>query len=242
MTTQTAVNVGQWAERSLRVILILDSYGIHPHKDQHSTIEDACRERGLNPAIVLAELERAAAPRVTMEGDWDNIPLHELTAHLVRRHHEYLKLELPRLRAKLAFMTSRHGERDNNLLNRLSEVFNPLADELDDHLKKEEMILFPLIESYERSKIDGTPARRFHCGSVMGPITVMEHEHADATQALQALREITGNYTPPSYACPNFRGVWATLAEFDADLTEHIRLENGFLHPRGARLETELFA
>lgn len=242
METLTALTVGGWAERSLRAILVLEKYDIHPHKDQDLSLEEACSQRGLDVAQLTAELQQATAPRHAAEGDWAGMPLSALTAHLVKRHHEYLKLELPRLRKKLAFMTSRHGERDNNLLIRLNDVYVALHDELDGHLRKEEMILFPLIESYERSQKAGVPAQRFHCGSVMGPITVMEHEHANATDALQQLRQITNNYTPPSYACPNFRGVWASLAELDADLVEHIRLENGFLHPRAAKLESELFA
>ena len=242
LATPTTTTVGSWAERSLRAVLILERYGIDQHKEEALPLEEACRAHNANPEQVAAELEAATAERRPAAGDWEQMPLDELTSHIVRRHHEYMKLELPRLRKKLDFMTARHGERDNSLLNRLHEVFLEIQGDIEQHLMKEEMVLFPAIEAMARAERANAGRPAFHCGSVQGPIFVMEHEHRMVIDALENMRRITNNYTPPDYACPNFRGVWHTLQEMDADLVEHIRLEDGFLHPRAKQLEAGLAA
>ena len=70
----------------------------------------------------------------------------------------------------------------------------------------------------------------------------MEHEHREATALLAQMREITRDYVPAGYACANFRAVFHSLEELEADLLEHIRLENDFLHPRAVELEQRMLA
>lgn len=232
--------VGEWAAKSLRVVLILEGYGIEHHAEESSPLDDACRKRGLDPLKVLAELEAAASFRKAVEGNWAEIPLDQFIRHLNTRHHEYLKLELPRLRARLNKMQSKHGERDNGLLNKLHAVFCELQEELDMHLHKEEMILFPIVERYASAESNGTRVPPPPFGTVGNPIAVMMREHDHAGDALSKIREITRSFDPPAYACPNFKGVYMSLQELEEDLKEHIRLENEFLFPRAASLEKRL--
>ena len=66
----------------------------------------------------------------------------------------------------------------------------------------------------------------------MGPISVMEHEHADAGAALQRLRELTNEYEVPAEACNTWRALWHGLAALEESLHQHIHLENNILFPR----------
>jgi regulator of cell morphogenesis and NO signaling len=164
----------------------------------------------------------------------------QLIAHIIERHHEYLKLELPRLRARLDRMASRHGERDGALLSRLHAVYCELQSDLEMHLHKEEMILFPAIERYEWCANNHSSPGRSPFGTVMNPIGMMEREHDAVQRMLAQMREITRDYVPADYACANFRGVFASLEELEGDLIQHIHLENDMLHPRAAALEKSL--
>lgn len=232
--------VGEWTSRNFRCVLVVEKYGIDFHTEADVALEEACRQRGLDVAAVRAELEAAAAPRLAAQLDWEAMSAKELISHINERHHEYLKLELPRLRARLDRMASRHGERDGALLSRLHAVFCALQADLEMHLHKEEMILFPSIERYEWCVKRGQPAGQSPFGTVMNPIGMMEREHEAVTRMLAAMREITRDYVPADYACANFRGVFASLAELEADLIQHIHLENDILHPRAAALEQAL--
>ena len=59
---------------------------------------------------------------------------------------------------------------------------------------------------------------------------------------LQKLRELTNDFTPPEHACTTWRVCYATLAEFEADLHQHIHLENNILFIKAIEMEKELFA
>jgi regulator of cell morphogenesis and NO signaling len=101
---------------------------------------------------------------------------------------------------------------------------------------KEEQILFPMVRELEQAQ--GAPA--FHCGTVRNPIAVMEHEHDDVGAALERLRALTSDFTPPADACNTFRATMAALEELERDMHVHIHKENSILFPRAAAREAEL--
>jgi regulator of cell morphogenesis and NO signaling len=138
-------------------------------------------------------------------------------------------------------MFQRHGERDGRLLARLHPVFVQIQEDLEAHLHKEEYILFPCIERYDTALRTGQPAPPPPFGTVRNPIRMMEHEHDAVRQLLAQMRDITRDYVPAEYACANFRAVFNSLKELEADLLEHIRMENEILHPRAAEAERRLF-
>ena len=65
----------------------------------------------------------------------------------------------------------------------------------------------------------------------------MEHEHESAGAALAKLRQVTHDYTLPADACPTFKAMYEELQRMEADLHQHIHLENNILFPRAIDLE-----
>ena len=98
--------------------------------------------------------------------------------------------------------------------------------ELDGHLAKEEMILFPLIRAMSGGDNGASTAAAFKI-----PIRVMLAEHDSAGEGLQQLRQLTDGYAPPEDACNTFRALYYELSEMEADLHRHIHLENNILFP-----------
>jgi regulator of cell morphogenesis and NO signaling len=156
--------------------------------------------------------------------------------HIVATHHEFLKLEMPRLAQMAAKVRDAHGANHPEVIT-LQQVFLGLQDELSSHMMKEEMVLFPLIERMEAASRAGAGLPPAHCGSVNNPIRMMEYEHDNAGRALEQMRHVTNDYTPPADACNTFRALYHGLKEVEADLHQHIHLENNILHPRASRLE-----
>jgi regulator of cell morphogenesis and NO signaling len=66
---------------------------------------------------------------------------------------------------------------------------------------------------------------------------MMEHEHDSAGNALRAMREASIGYTTPPDACISYQTLYKALAEFEADLHQHIHLENNILFPRAIATE-----
>ncbi|MDP7030517.1 MAG: iron-sulfur cluster repair di-iron protein [Phycisphaerales bacterium] len=182
-------------------------------------LAEACAAKGLEPVVVIDDIERELGDAPGPTTAWDTAPLDDLIDHIVSTFHEGLREELPRLAAMLEKVHRVHGDKDPERLGALLEVFRGLQAELTDHMMKEERILFPMIERGEGNRADG-------------PVSAMEHEHASAGDALRHIRMLTDDYTPRDDACNTWRALWAGLEQLELDLHQHIHLENNILFPR----------
>jgi regulator of cell morphogenesis and NO signaling len=233
-------SVAEWASQGVRAALLLERASIDIHQAASLPLEVACQASGGDVAALRGALERACAPRVPEERDWQAASLRELIRHIVAYHHEYLKLELPLLRRRLERLAEGHGNGESGLLKRLAAAYAELHEELDLHMHKEAQILFPFIEAYEGAAERGEPVLPPPFGTVSHPVGVMEREHERALAAVALLRHIAGGYKLPPAACCCLRSVFRSLEQFEADMQRHIQLENDILHPRAQQLEATL--
>jgi regulator of cell morphogenesis and NO signaling len=224
------------AANSLSAIRILERYGLDYCCGGKQPFEDACVAKGLDAGQILREIDEAGKASAA-DRDWQTAPLDELVAHIVETHHAYLKLDLPVLSARIEKVVAVHGARDPERLRRLAAVFAGLRSELELHLHKEEAILFPFVARYGRAETQGRPVPPVPFGSVANPIAVMEREHDGAGDALAEIRELTGNYATPEWACATVRALYEGLEALEKDLHVHIHLENNILFPRAIALE-----
>ena len=234
MTTSTTdLSVGQIAAEFPAAVRVFEKHGIDFCCGGKIPVTEACGRKGLDPAVLLAEIDQAIQAPAEDATDWLSAPLAALIDHILDTHHAYMKVQLPRVEALLAKVVQAHGDRHGAMLRAVSAVYGPMKAELDGHLAKEEMVLFPLVRALEGGAQPGS----FHCGSVRNPIRVMCMEHDSAGEALVELRRLTGNYAPPEDACNTFRALYFELADMERDLHRHIHLENNILFPRAIALE-----
>ncbi|MCC7157833.1 MAG: iron-sulfur cluster repair di-iron protein [Bryobacterales bacterium] len=236
MEIQENTSVGDIAAGSAAAASVLEKYGIDYCCGGKLTLEDACRDKGVSAENVRNEIAHAAAAAAPAR-DWNTAPLRELVRHIVGKHHEYLKLELPRLGQRVRRVAQVHGPRDPEGLHGLEEVYVGLWQELDLHMHKEEMMLFPAIERLEAAIEGGGPAAAPPFGSVRNPIMVMEREHDTAGGGLTQIRKLTRDFEIPPYACTTYRAMLEGLQALEADLHTHIHLENNILFPRAMAME-----
>ena len=190
----------------------------------------ACEEQRLSFADVAREIDAASARWQDDDRDWTREPLHALADHIVATYHAKLRGEMPRLEAMAAKVRRAHGMKASHLLRRLEAIVLELSADLQDHMRKEEAILFPAIKAVEAGERPRLPV------GLASPIAVMESEHDHAGALLLELRAITNGYTPPDWACPTTRALYSGLAELEHDMHVHVHLENNVLFPGAIRL------
>lgn len=234
MTTPTTL--ADLAATSLNAVRVLEQHGLDYCCGGKQPFEQACLAKGVQPESILREIEESQIASAAGT-EWQTAPLDALVKHIVRTHHEYLKLELPALGRRLDKVVSVHGARDPEVLPRMAEVFADLRAEMELHMHKEEAILFPFLEQYGRAEVENRPVPPVPFGSIANPIAMMEREHASAGDALGEIRTLTKDFELPSYACSTVRTLWAGLQALEADLHVHIHLENNILFPRAIALE-----
>jgi regulator of cell morphogenesis and NO signaling len=201
----------------------------------HRTLDEACRTAGVSVERVLESLAAPdAAPPAAR--DWNTEPLAELAAHIRTTHHAYTREAIARIPRLLDKVCSVHGARHPELLA-IQPIFEAMAQELATHLMKEEMMLFPYIVRMEEASLAGEPVLPPPFGTVRNPVRMMMAEHDSAGDALRQIRAATNGYTAPPDACISFQTLYGALSEFEADLHQHIHLENNILFPRALELE-----
>jgi regulator of cell morphogenesis and NO signaling len=224
------------AATSLSAVRILEQHGLDYCCGGKQPVDQACLAKGVKPESLMREIEEAKVASVAGR-DWQTAPLNELVKHIVRTHHEYLKLDLPVLGHRMDKVASVHGARDPKTLPRMAEVFAVFRAEMEAHLHKEEEILFPFIEQYGLAEIQQRPMPPVPFGSIANPIAMMEREHVSAGGALGEIRTLTNGFELPPYACSTVRALYEGLQVLEADLHVHIHLENNILFPRAIALE-----
>lgn len=224
------------AATSLSAVRTLERYGLDYCCGGKQPFEDACATKRLDPESVMQEIEQSQGSGAS-ERDWQTAPLDEIVKHIVGTHHEYLKLELPALGNRMNKVLTVHGPKDQKTLGRLADVFGSLRAEMEMHMHKEEMMLFPFLEQYGRAETSGRTVPPVPFGSVANPIGVMEREHEGAGGAMVEIRQLTHDFEYPSYACSTVRALFDGLKALEADLHVHIHLENNILFPRAIALE-----
>jgi regulator of cell morphogenesis and NO signaling len=238
MTVTTKKTVKDLALENPASTRVFEKLGIDYCCGGNKSLEQACREANLAMDQVLTLLEKSqpATRAAPADRDWQEASLSDLIAHITSTHHAYTRTEIARLGPLFDKVCSVHGKNHPELLQ-VQASFRGLAQELTTHMMKEEMVLFPYIMRMEKAVTQGEPVLPPPFGSVRNPVSMMEHEHDSAGNALRAMRSASGGYAPAPDACVSYQTLYQALADFEADLHQHIHLENNILFPRAIAME-----
>ena len=238
MNVTTEKTVRELALEKPGAARVFEKLGIDYCCGGKQTLEQACHSASIPVDEVLGALEVLdhSGQALAKDSDWQKEPLGNLIFHIRTTHHQYTREAIARLGPLFDKVCSVHGERHPELFE-LRAIFQSLAQELTTHLMKEEMVLFPYVERMEESVLQKEPILPAPFGTVQNPVRMMEHEHDSAGNALRALHACSNGYTAPPDGCVSFQTLYKTLAELEADLHQHIHLENNILFPRAIALE-----
>ncbi|MEQ1947945.1 MAG: iron-sulfur cluster repair di-iron protein [Bryobacteraceae bacterium] len=203
-------------------------------------LEEACQKANVPVDRLLKQLaDLEAGGASTEELPWMTARLGDLTAHVIEKHHSYVRTEIPRLEALLSKVVNRHGAAHPEL-SAIQETFTALSEELLAHMLKEERMLFPFLDQLDAAARSNGPLPVGCFASVEFPVARMLADHDDAGALTARMRSLANGFEPPPDACPSYRGLYHGLAEFERDLHQHVHLENNVLFPRGVELEHKL--
>jgi regulator of cell morphogenesis and NO signaling len=226
-TLQDGLTVAQLAIAHPGALTVFTKYNIDYCCGGHRSLEEACQRIGLDAEKIRAEIYQTSAGDSAQSLRPENWSSPLLADFIVQNHHGYVRKAIPELQALLDKVCDRHGNDFLELLT-VREFFLDLAEDLTDHMLKEEMVLFPAIKRLVSQKDADHPLDQ----AIQAPIEAMEDDHEHAGHLVKQIRALSNNYTPPEFACPTFRVTYQKLKEFDNDLMRHIHLENNILFER----------
>ena len=202
----------------------------------NKAISEACNEVGIDPEQLIKQLETLVAEKDPDSEYINSLGLDELTNYIVKRHHVYVKENIPYLKKNLEKICQVHGEHHPELFQ-IKDLFFGSADALTLHLQKEENILFPYIQQLESAKKENTSLPSSPFGSVSNPIEMMLAEHQNEGERFDEISRLSNNYTLPEGGCTSYEVTLKQLRDFENDLHRHIHLENNILFPKAIELE-----
>ncbi|QCR24986.1 iron-sulfur cluster repair di-iron protein [Pontibacter sp. SGAir0037] len=239
LTPAAGETVGELVAKDFRKAQVFKKFGIDFCCGGKKSVAQVCEEKGINQTALEQELKSLPETTAGRDENFDSWELGFLADYIVNVHHKYVREALPALYEYTTKIARVHGNRHPELLE-IAKHFVNVANELEAHMPKEERVLFPYIKQLDEAKKNGQSIDRPAFGSIQNPINMMEMEHEAAGDELEAIRELSQNFTLPADACATYQVAFAKLQEFESDLHRHIHLENNILFPKALELEKEV--
>lgn len=233
---ETTATVGSFVAKDYRTASIFQKYGIDFCCKGGKTIDEVCTTKNIDSTKLLQELSQVSVQAQGDGVDFRSWPLDLLADYIEKKHHRYIEESTPTIRQFLDKLCKVHGGNHPELFD-INQEFTLSSGVLAQHMKKEELILFPFIRNMVESKKNGTPLSQPGFGTIENPIHMMEAEHDMEGERFRTIAQLTNNYTPPADGCTTYRVAFAMLKEFENDLHMHIHLENNILFPQAIELE-----
>lgn len=232
-------NVGEIVAENFSTASVFYKYGIDFCCHGQVPLGEACEKAGTDVATVISAISETG----TNSGKgipFSSWPLDLLIDYVLKIHHRGIRKNGPVLLELIDKVRKQHGS-NHPELDELYRLVSVSLDELENHLQKEENVLFPyLIELFDASE-KGLKIPPMHCGTIANPIRVMHMEHESEGNRYFHIREITNNFEVPQDGCDTYRLMMSELRKFMEALFEHIHIENNILFPKSMELERMMF-
>jgi regulator of cell morphogenesis and NO signaling len=216
---------------------ILEDAGLDYCCGGGKSLHEACLHADVPAEEILNRLRENNKHIDPDEANWTSAPLSDLTRYIRDRHHRYVREAIARVQPLLDKVEAKHGKSRSEIAD-IRRLFTEVAREMIMHMQKEEQILFPYIDALERARSTHSSVEPPFFQTVRNPIHAMMKEHDAAGELVKQIRKASLVYTTPEDACTSYKALYQDLREFEADLHQHVHLENNILFPRSVEMET----
>ena len=197
-------------------------------------LSKACEEKKVDYKQVVKELN-AINDNIYYLKDYNSWKLDFLIDFLVNIHHEYEEENILFLKEYGEKVANIYG-REYKELKEINHLIQEVTDDILEHMKNEERILFPYIKKLIRAKNKNTHIDTKD-SPLNGPIDSLEDDHEEVGKTFKRISKLTNNYFIPEDACISFKILYLKLQQFEEELYKHIHIENNILFPKAKKLE-----
>jgi len=222
-------SIGEIVADDFRAAEIFRKEGIDFCCGGKKSLEQACEEKKIDSTSIidqLIDLKNNPSDEARNFREWD---LAFLADYIVNTHHKYVLKTLPELTYYTHKIADVHGS-NHPELNEVAALFDAINEELLQHLKKEEELLFPSVKEVLRNN---SPEAK---SIIHSEISRMSGEHESAGGAMDRINSITSGYRVPADGCNSYQVTFKLLHQFEDDLHVHVHLENNILYPKALSL------
>lgn len=223
------LTIGEIVANDFRAASVFKEAGIDFCCGGNKNLTDACREKGADEPDLIQQLDALAQTPITGAMNFKEWELGFLSDYIVNTHHKFVLKNLPELVFYTQKIAEVHGGHHPELIE-VASLFTRINEELLQHLRNEEVVLFPAIKEAEKKASQAVKS------TIVSEITRMQGEHELAGGVMDKINELTHHYLIPDDACNTYRVALKLLEQFEDDLHIHVHLENNILYPKALKL------
>ncbi len=220
------------------LIPVLSRFGIRLGFAE-KTVKLVCEEHQINSDFFLAIINTFNNESFFPEKKLQAFNILVILKYLRKTHIYYLESQLPMIEKNLdALIRSSKDHNDN--LKLLKNFFLTYQKELDEHISREEILVFPYIERLYKLYHQDFDSKEYDETIKKYSINKYEEEHDNIDDKLGDLQNILIKYISDSYDEALCNTVISQLFSLEKDIKDHTRLEDNVLIPLVAEMENEL--
>ena len=200
------------------------------------TVEEVCSKKNVDVEffleIVNAFVDKDYFPKKHLQ----TFSVKLITDYLRKTHVDYHQIKVPEIERLIEDMVkSCYAEKENLVL--LKKFFNDYKEELLNHTKREENVVFPyaiaIEDAYNSNSSDNSVFDLMETYS----IAVFQNEHENIEEKLFDLKNIIIKYLPQPNNSGSCHKLLYELFSLEQDLTDHSRIEDKVLVPKIREME-----
>ncbi|NOX84569.1 MAG: hypothetical protein GXO86_01170 [Chlorobi bacterium] len=220
------------------LIPVINRFGIHLGFGD-KTIDELCRENDINTIFFLTILNAYHDHEYFPKKHLQSFPASLLVNYLLKSHQYYLDEKVPEIE-KLIVSLPDETDMDNGTLTLLENFFSEYKQELINHIRREEDLVYPYIVEMEKAVSSGVIPDSVFKQMADYSITDYEAEHENVEEKLFDLKNIIIKYLPETKDDRPFFKILKELFALENDLNDHSRIEDLILVPKVEAMERKL--
>lgn len=235
----TIETIGQIVAKDFGTTEIFKRYGIDFCCGGRKTVQEICKEKGIDPEIIEKELHQ---PKQNIKGTYHNYNewnLDFLVDFIINTHHNYIRKHLPEIQGYAIKVAQVHGGHHPELIT-INNTIQEAGEDLMEHLESEEKYLFPLVKELVQVTNAGAVKSNPKIQALETFIAKHLEEHDNVGNEFDEIRELSNNFAISEDSCASYKLLYKMLEEFEDDLHIHIALENNILFPKAIEISKSL--
>lgn len=172
---------------------------------------------------------------------WSKASVIEIIDYLEQVHQTIKNEKIPNLQQLLEKTIDTYKGKHSQMLKSLQEFFIMFKTDAEDHIKREEEILFSYIRKLEIYKRNGGAKPVIPFSSIENPISQIELDHVKLENALlETMGKIASAYQSLEEPSDTFKAFYKYMKALESEIMKHMHLETDILFPEAIELELSI--
>lgn len=220
--------VGAILTQDSRAAAVFDAYAIDYCCQGNERLEDVCRRLSISDEDLAHDLKIFFESQSAAPFDFGFWPLSLLAAYIERKHHRFVKTQVP----VIVLLIDKAMSEETSSFSKVKQVFLQVAEDVLAQVEREERILFPYLRKMEINAKGEIPFAASHFDQIRKRLIELFKEQRKEEVCLRDLRSVTKNYSVSTRSSHWERIIYPLLENFDKDMKIHLHLEKNLLFPR----------